>query len=193
MAYSNAWDESAPLGTAAANTLDTIIQQLKLDIRERMNTILDSTGQWADDPIVLNRPLRTGVEMVLAPYDAVGIGDEADVSWIDDYTQSDDDTTNTMRMTVPVTTGMKITKVEVVVDKNTETDVDLMFIKTTFSASPSATTVASVNRSATGIAVVEVFSGTETVDGDSYYWMKFVGNDAGRYRIYAVRITYDEV
>lgn len=37
MAATNVWDETAPPGTAQASTLDTIIQQLKLDIRERMS------------------------------------------------------------------------------------------------------------------------------------------------------------
>jgi len=37
MAATNPWDETKPLGTEAANTLDTIIQTLKLDLRERLN------------------------------------------------------------------------------------------------------------------------------------------------------------
>ncbi len=194
MAYTNTWDETAPLGTAAANTIDDIIRQLKVDIRERMNSILDATGQWDDDPIVLNRPLRTGVEMILAPYSIVGERDDSDDQMEDQYYESDNSATNNARMTIPVEVGMKITKVEVLIDKNGETDVDLSVIKTTFAGSPSSTTVGTVNHSAAGIAIVTVVTGaTETVDGDSYYWLKFVGNDAGRYRIYGARITYDEV
>lgn len=48
MAYSNSWDESAPAGSAAANTLDTIIQSLKLDIRERLQ---DPFPDWTDDSV----------------------------------------------------------------------------------------------------------------------------------------------
>lgn len=46
MAYTDAWDEGVPLGTAAANTLDTIIQNLKRSMRERLE---DSFPDWTDD------------------------------------------------------------------------------------------------------------------------------------------------
>lgn len=36
MPYTNEWDETSPAGSAAANTLDTIIQELKRDLRERL-------------------------------------------------------------------------------------------------------------------------------------------------------------
>lgn len=48
MAYSDTWDEAAPPGTAAANTLDTIIQQLKRAMRERLE---DPFPDWADDAV----------------------------------------------------------------------------------------------------------------------------------------------
>ena len=37
MAATRAWDETQPPGSAFANTLDTIIQNLKIDVRERLN------------------------------------------------------------------------------------------------------------------------------------------------------------
>lgn len=53
MAYTNAWSHSIPAGTDAANTLDTIIQQARLDLEQRINTILGSaTSMLASDPIV---------------------------------------------------------------------------------------------------------------------------------------------
>lgn len=48
MPFSVPWDETQPPGTAPANTLDTIIQQLKRDIRERMNTLI---SDWTTDPL----------------------------------------------------------------------------------------------------------------------------------------------
>lgn len=44
MAFTRTWDETAPLGTAAANTLETIIQQFKTDIRERVPPKLTLTA-----------------------------------------------------------------------------------------------------------------------------------------------------
>lgn len=49
MAYTRAWDETAPLGSAAASSIDTIFQQLKTDLRERLNeVVVDFTA----DPVV---------------------------------------------------------------------------------------------------------------------------------------------
>src|ERR1051325_7994303 len=68
MSYSVTWDggyEASPDGaTVDADTLDTIVQELKVAIRERMNTILDPSGQWDDDPIVL-KPNRVGAVLLL--------------------------------------------------------------------------------------------------------------------------------
>lgn len=55
MAFTNAWDETAPLGTALRNTLDTIIQQVKLDVRERLGrtaTITAVVGEISHYAIV---------------------------------------------------------------------------------------------------------------------------------------------
>lgn len=48
MAYTDPWDEAAPLGSAAANTLDTIVQNLKRSLRERLE---DAFPDWADDAV----------------------------------------------------------------------------------------------------------------------------------------------
>jgi hypothetical protein len=42
--YSNNWDENAPLGSTAANTIHTIIQNMKKDVRERIDSIFGTSG-----------------------------------------------------------------------------------------------------------------------------------------------------
>lgn len=49
MPYSTPWDEASPPGSALANTLDTIIQNVKRDIRERMSDIV---ADFTTDPIL---------------------------------------------------------------------------------------------------------------------------------------------
>jgi hypothetical protein len=46
MSYSRDWSESTPPGTAPANTLDTIIQHVKTDVRERIASVIPG---WTDD------------------------------------------------------------------------------------------------------------------------------------------------
>lgn len=48
MVYSRAWDEAAPAGSVDANTIDTEIQNVKEDVRERMNNIV---RDWDDDSV----------------------------------------------------------------------------------------------------------------------------------------------
>jgi len=50
MAYTNPWSDTDPPGSQNANTIDDELRQLRLDIHERMNDIVDD---WEDDPVVL--------------------------------------------------------------------------------------------------------------------------------------------
>lgn len=60
MAHTDPWDESAPNGaTVDANTLDTIIQALKIDIRERLQD-LGVAAFATDDPVAFALIRLTG-------------------------------------------------------------------------------------------------------------------------------------
>jgi len=62
MAYTNAWDETAPAGTDAISSGDDEIRQFKLDIRERLNSLLASTAALTNDldPLVLAESITQG-------------------------------------------------------------------------------------------------------------------------------------
>lgn len=50
MAYTKDWDDAVPDGaTVRANTLDTVIKDLKIATRERMNELLHSSTDWEDN------------------------------------------------------------------------------------------------------------------------------------------------
>lgn len=52
MAYTDVWNEGLPLGSANANTIDDIIRTLKLDWRERLNSVLGvAIGTPLADPV----------------------------------------------------------------------------------------------------------------------------------------------
>lgn len=52
MAYTRTWDETQPLGSALASTIDDIFRTVKVDLRERLAGIFGmSAGQFAADPI----------------------------------------------------------------------------------------------------------------------------------------------
>jgi hypothetical protein len=50
MPYTNPWSDSDPPGSQAANTADDEFRQLRLDLHERMNDLVED---WTDDPVVL--------------------------------------------------------------------------------------------------------------------------------------------
>ncbi len=62
MAYTNAWDETAPAGTDAIAAGDDEIRQFKLDIRERLNSLLHGAAALAQDldPLVLAASVTQG-------------------------------------------------------------------------------------------------------------------------------------
>jgi hypothetical protein len=53
MAYTDTWNENTPLGSDPANTADDNFRSLKLDIRERLNSIIGAPiGTALADPVV---------------------------------------------------------------------------------------------------------------------------------------------
>lgn len=55
MAFTNSWDENAPAGTDSISAGDNEIRQFKLDIRQRLDTILSSATALANniDPLII--------------------------------------------------------------------------------------------------------------------------------------------
>lgn len=51
MVYSVAWNEAAPAGSAAANQIDTFIQQDKTAVRERLESLFGITDFQTADPV----------------------------------------------------------------------------------------------------------------------------------------------
>jgi hypothetical protein len=51
MPYTATWDETQPLGTAAANTIDDVLRAFKRDIRERQNDALGISDFATADPV----------------------------------------------------------------------------------------------------------------------------------------------
>lgn len=62
MPYTNTWNESIPVGADAANTADDWLRQEKLDLRERLNSIMGySVSAPLTDPVI---PVGKGIMVV---------------------------------------------------------------------------------------------------------------------------------
>ena len=67
MAYSKAWNESQPLGSAPADTLDTIIQDVKISLRERIEQFAPDFGNDSVDPKKIKVTADTTANMPATP------------------------------------------------------------------------------------------------------------------------------
>lgn len=68
MSYTNSWSNTIPLGSSAANLIDDDIRQVRLDIYERINTILGSNGAMTADPVMpVGQDLTTVYKLVATP------------------------------------------------------------------------------------------------------------------------------
>lgn len=83
MPYTNPWSDVIPAGSAQASTIDDQIRQLRLDVRERMDTILKTGGKWNDDPIALPDFSGTVVDrhVYVSPFSIQPVNDEDDVRY----------------------------------------------------------------------------------------------------------------
>lgn len=71
MAYTNTWDNAAPLGTVPANTIDNIFRSIKLDLTERLDDIFAM-------PTFVTDPLRPyGLKFTDAQDAVISLGDNA--------------------------------------------------------------------------------------------------------------------
>jgi hypothetical protein len=199
MSYSVTWDggyEASPDGaTVDADTLDTIVQELKVAIRERMNTILDPSGQWDDDPIVL-KPNRVGAVLLLPASAWQSWNENGDAVFGDGSFRSEGTGSNQGAfMPLPLHSNWKVTKIEAILDADTVGSITPSFNKSTFTNTPTTSVISDFTLSTSGITVVTVFSGTEIISANDTYWLYVTstGSSGDKWYGYGVRVTYDEV
>jgi len=195
MAYTNPWDETAPLGTAAANTLDDIVRQLKLDLRERMDTILAAGGKFSDDPIILVPAKRTGQVLSIHPASAVSeFGDEpAQYGNGHQVLTSSTQPTHLLFVPLPLLDYWKVTKVEVLLSRGANVNATVEFARASFDTANTKTVIGTLTHTATGIAIGVVFTGSETITSGFTYWINIESSASNPMTFAGARITYDEV
>lgn len=69
MPFSNVWSNIIPAGSDPANTADDELRQLRLDIDERMDTIV---GDWSADPLFSITSIRKTVHWADGTFDPLG-------------------------------------------------------------------------------------------------------------------------
>ena len=138
MAHTNTWDETDPAATGQLSSGDDAIRQLKLDIRERMNDILDTGGKWTDDPIALDLSatgIRTGVVLYYGPTMFRTISNE-DFNITDLYYESDDESNKYIYLDLNIPVGAKIQSVNAMVSRTGSNTITLYLYRRAYDTTP---------------------------------------------------------
>lgn len=83
MAYTRTWDNAAPPGSALANTLDTIIQEFRIDTQQRISSLLAAGTDINTDPLQLKTNgfgAFTNAVRVLNPFLGTDLGNGSRVA-----------------------------------------------------------------------------------------------------------------
>lgn len=192
------WDETSPSGSALANTLDTIIQGLKAEIRERMNDIV---VDWTDDPVEL-KPLslpgvglRTGLTLIVGPYSVIAEV-PSDANYIGYGTSSYCSVQSGNRkafMNLPLEKGWQVNQIEVLMDNYTATSMTVDLMDAQFSTSSPVASVISSAMNNSDVPVIRLMLSAPIIpDATKHYYLAFASPLSGAYRVYGARISYEE-
>ena len=98
MVYVRAWDETKPVGaTTQSSDIDLAFQQLKADLRERLN---DLVADWTTDPVTFSYKcwVYPSVNLSVANNSETAVGFDSEIV---DVGNLHDTVTNNSRITVP--------------------------------------------------------------------------------------------
>lgn len=200
MAYTNAWDNALPPGTALAKDIDKFFRDMKLDIAERMEDKF--VEDWTADPLVLKANIAGGgTDLVaLIPFssfmcDPTDSMNDIRLGWFKGRT----DMTGSVVASLPavINPGCTVKKIEFLADKDAATQLYCRFYKRPFIAGgardAAATLIDATTVSSAGVVLsTKTLTSPEVISPDSLYWfsMEGFGSDADFY-IFGIRITYD--
>lgn len=192
MPYTRVWSDATPAGSRAANEIDDAIREFKVDVRERMNSFI---VDWLADPVVLQAAFggaKTGKRLVFGPFGGSPTLDEDDLSWTDEYMQMDNTAGRDHRVPIILPTGITITLVQFIVDRNSGINVTVQLRSRTFDTVSTSASAASATTAAAGIQVID--SGVVSIlTDDATSWNVKVVHPGGgaRPRYYGCRVTYN--
>ena len=199
MAYTNPWSTAIPLGSDQAKTLDNHIRQLRLDLAERLLTLVEDLDA---DPLVLTAEAGGGDKTTILPASAfVGDADQVDYQ---DYFASYIGLKRRSQFRLfshslpsDIRVGKQIKLLEVMGNKNACDGISAMILSRPFAAGgASSSYIIEGSADITGPGLTVGMSDTLaiTIDADTMYWVSiepFSGVDDGSEAfVMGVRITY---
>lgn len=192
MTYSNNWSDTRPLGSAQAHTADDEIRDLRLDIHERMDELVED---WTADPVVAKQSAYGTKEgKTLIVHGSAFVIEPSEVNsfnYADSGTSSVSNVAQPMRAWVPLPNGVTITKIEWLVTNGDTAAISLVFGSLEFVQALTVEVLSSLSTTESGVGIVDSGEIGLAVGADKCYFLKADKSGGAAFGINAVRITYD--
>lgn len=168
MAYTRVWVNNTPPGAQAANTADDEIRNLRVDVEERMSTIVTGWSTGApSDPIVAKPEIlgnatknRFFHHSIFTPDSYFEISSNLNsITRTSLYAQNNLAGTVTLTGTIDIPIGATITDTQFLVNRNGGSNITCRLLYNNFSTTPATTVVGSAVTAANGITNIVLSSG----------------------------------
>lgn len=190
--YTNAWNESVPLGSAARNTVDDLFRQSKLDLRERLVPLVFTN--MALDPLVLNPAIlgNTVGKVMNIHWSAFIPMGEFNTNWnlADAYIEDSSAGSTHLYAPLVMAPGSVITTVNFKVFPNGGGTWNVSLVRITKATGVTATIVGPLASAGTVIQTLTSGVISHTVDGASVYCLH-IESPGSPARFFHADITYD--
>lgn len=198
MAFTRNWNNATPPGTRAAKEIDDAIREFKVDVNDRIATLLDPTTTIDTDPLVL-KPAITGAAvartLVFPPSLCQPGLDDDDVRYdATGYFEGDNNIGHLVSfMPIIIPVGYTIKLFEFYADKLTGASITGRLLSILIgTGAVGGLDSGDVVRSTAGVGVGTSGALAYTTLNSEAYFVRFTGINGSRYRIYGARITYDK-
>lgn len=196
MAYTRSWNNTTPAGTRAAKEIDDAIREAKVDIYDRILSLLDTANGATidDDPLVLKGSLSgkvTDKQLLISPHILHGQRDDDDIDHITQYVQADDNASFDLYGQVVIPVGYVIKLFEAWIDPNGASSVKCSLNAINVTSGGITNLTGDLARATAGIGVLTSAALNYTVQSTDVFSIRTFHGGSGRYRVYGFRITYD--
>jgi hypothetical protein len=199
MAYTRTWNNATPAGTRAAKEIDDAIREAKVDIYDRIISLLDTENPDTpatidDDPLVL-KPMFSGKvkdkQLLIGPHILVPKDDDDDVTRLEQYYESDNDALAFAYGTIIIPVGYTIKLFEGWMDKNGATSCTMELSAINVTTGGITSLGGPITRSSAGIGVLTTAALAYVVQATDVFVVRTSHTGGARYRAYGFRMTYD--
>jgi hypothetical protein len=187
MAYTNAWSNVIPAGTVMSDLIDDHIRQLRLDIAERMASLVED---WTTDPVepkAIWKGTVVGKKLII-PASNIIMEHDAGMSIVDSGAGVQP---STGRAVLPLLLppGVTVTLVELLADRRGNAFITWHLYRKSFSGA-AAVSQADVIHNVAGDVISDTGVLAMVIDVDAYYYIDIEASGSAK-DLYAACVTYD--